>query len=232
MLRFPSSHHRTYGTDGTEKGVVKRMSDEAGAGVKFTEMQLDALKELGNIGASHASAALTTMIKKDVIIDVPECFVCSVGQLKQVFSSVTGRFVAVYFDTVSDKKGHVLIIFPEDVSTMLTDMVMGNEDAGSRPFTDDDREMAAEIGNILVSAYLSSISDFTGIMLLPSPPMMTIGSFSEVLDEPVRILSESFQDVVVIKTVFKYMGNAFPGYMSYIPDVDTQSILMSKFGLE
>ncbi|QLH74271.1 MAG: chemotaxis protein CheC [Methanomassiliicoccales archaeon] len=207
------------------------MTDDDG-GLAFTEMQLDALKELGNIGASHASAALTTMIKRDVIIDVPDCFVCAVERLKDMFHDEYGRYVGAYFDTVGEKKGHVLIVFPEDVSVMLTGMVMGDGPQGGRPFTDEDREMAAEIGNILVSAYLSSISDFTGIMLLPSPPLMSVGPLSEVLAEPVRIVSESFKNVVVVKTVFKYEGNTFPGYISYIPDVATRSALMTKFGIE
>lgn len=208
------------------------MSEEAAVGLKFSEIQLDALKELGNIGASHASAALTTMIKKDVIIDVPDCFVCRVEDLHETFNNEEGRYVGVYFDTIASQKGHVIIIFPEDVSVMLTDMVMGNDLDATRQFTDDDKEMAAEIGNILVSAYLSSISDFTGIMLLPSPPMMSIGNVKEVLEGPIKIVAESFADVVVVKTVFKYDGNAFPGYMSYIPDAETQAILMSKFGIE
>jgi hypothetical protein len=115
----------------------------------FNEMQLDALKELGNIGASHASTALTTLIKKDVMIDVPECYVCKVEKLPEAFGDMNQRVVGVYFDTVGEKNGHIIMILPEEMSLVLTDLITGTEHIGGRDFTNDDMEMAAEIGNIL-----------------------------------------------------------------------------------
>ena len=198
----------------------------------FTEMQLDALKELGNIGASHASTALTNLIKRDVMIDVPDCFVCRVEELPDAFGDKNKKVVSAYFDAIGPKVGHIIMILPFDMSMILTDMITGAEHVPGREFTDDDKEMAAEIGNILVSAYLSSISDFANTMLLPSPPSMAIDMLGAIMQMPAQLAAQNYEYVVVIKTEFKYEGDSFPGFMLYIPDPVTQQILMSKFGLE
>lgn len=198
----------------------------------FNEMQLDALKELGNIGASHASTALTVLIKKDVMIDVPDCFVCKVEELPQAFGDMDKRVVGVYFDTVGNKSGHIIMILPEEMSLVLTDLITGTEHVAGREFTSDDMEMAAEIGNILVSAYLSAISNFADVMLIPSPPSTAVDMLGAIMELPAQMAAAQYDHVVVIRTIFTYEGDAFPGFMLYIPDPDTQSILMSKFGIE
>ncbi|HSV42018.1 MAG TPA: chemotaxis protein CheC [Methanomassiliicoccales archaeon] len=198
----------------------------------FSEMQLDALKELGNIGASHASSALTTLIKRNVMIDVPDCSVCRVEKLPEAFGMKDEMVVAAYFDTTGSKKGHIIVLLPIEMAMMLGDMVMGNVHMKGREFSDDDREMSAEIGNILVSAYLSAISDFAGVMLLPSPPSMAVDMVSAILQYPAQLAAEVYDYIVIIKTEFKYDGESFPGSMLYIPDQDTQTLLMQKFGLE
>lgn len=208
------------------------MSKDAIMEPSFTEMQLDALKELGNIGASHASTALTNLIKRNVMIDVPDCFVCKVEHLPDAFGDKDKRVVSAYFEAIGPKVGHIIMILPEDMSMILTDMIMGTEHVHGREFTADDQEMAAEIGNILVSAYLSAISNFAGIMLLPSPPSMARDMLGAIMEVPAQMAAQSYDHVVVIKTEFKYEGDSFPGFMLYIPDPDTQKILMSKFGIE
>jgi chemotaxis protein CheC len=208
------------------------MSKNAAMEPIFNEMQLDALKELGNIGASHASTALTNLIKKDVMIDVPECYVCKVEKLPEAFGDMNQRVVGVYFDTVGEKNGHIIMILPEEMSLVLTDLITGVEHIAGREFTGDDMEMAAEIGNILVSAYLSAISNFADVMLIPSPPSTAVDMMGAIMQLPAQMAAAQYDHVVVIKTIFTYEGDAFPGFMLYIPDPDTQSILMSKFGIE
>jgi chemotaxis protein CheC len=208
------------------------MSKDALMEPAFSEMQIDALKELGNIGASHASTALTNLIKRDVMIDVPDCFVCGVEKLPEAFGDVNKRVVGVYFDAIGTKVGHIIMVLPEEMSLVLTDMITGSEHVVGREFTGDDMEMAAEIGNILVSAYLSAISDFANVMLLPSPPSTAVDMMGAIMQMPAQLAAANYDYVVVIKTVFTYEGDTFPGFMLYIPDPDTQKILMDKFGIE
>ena len=208
------------------------MENDAVSQPNFTDMQLDALKELGNIGASHASTALTNLIKRDVMIDVPDCFVCKVEGLPDAFGDKNKRVVSAYFDAIGPKTGHIIMILPEDMSMILTDMITGDPHVAGREFTEADNEMAAEIGNILVSAYLSSIGDFANVLLLPSPPSMARDMLGAIMQMPAQMAAQNYDYVVVIKTEFKYEGDSFPGFMLYIPDPVTQQILMQKFGLE
>ena len=46
------------------------MENTTNSGTEYTPDQIDALREIGNIGASHASTALTTMLHQDILVEM------------------------------------------------------------------------------------------------------------------------------------------------------------------
>ena len=66
--------------------------------------------------------------------------------------------VAVYFDAIGKEKGSMLMMMTEELTMQMSDILLGREHVEGRQLNDDDKEAAAEIGNICASAYLSAIS--------------------------------------------------------------------------
>ena len=98
--------------------------------------------------------------------------------------------------------------------------------------TEDDREAISEIGNICGSAYLNAISNLLGVTMLPSPPGFAVGMLGAVLEYPATMASEEYDYLVIIKTHFVTKGERFPGYFIYIPDRETEKLLMERFGIQ
>ena len=48
-------------------------------------MIMDGLREIGSIGAAHASSALSQLVHKDILVEVSECFVCTTRELPTAF---------------------------------------------------------------------------------------------------------------------------------------------------
>ena len=140
--------------------------------------------------------------------------------------------VAVYFEANGAQKGHILMILPLDMTLQLSDLLLGREAVEGRGIDDMDKEAAAEIGNICTSAYLSAISNFIGVPLLPSPPGVAVDMMHAILQFPASLAAENYEYLVLIKTQFRYATHSFPGFILYIPDPDSQRLLMAKFGIE
>ncbi|HEY3420862.1 MAG TPA: chemotaxis protein CheC [Methanomassiliicoccales archaeon] len=197
----------------------------------YTPDQIDALREIGNIGASHASTALTTLLNQDILVDVPECFICKTLEAPYVLGDAEQTVVAVYLDAYGRGKGSMLLILSEDIARKMTDMLLWREHDPARAISEDDNDAISEIGNICGSAYLNAISNLLGVTMLPSPPGFAVGMLGAVLEYPTTMASEEYDYLVIIKTHFITDKQRFPGYFIYIPDRETERLLMDRFGL-
>jgi chemotaxis protein CheC len=199
---------------------------------QYTPDQIDALREIGNIGASHASTALTTLLNQDILVDVPECFICKTLEAPYVLGDAEQTVVAVYLDAYGKGKGSMLLILSEDIARKMTDMLLWRNHDPTRPISEEDKDAISEIGNICGSAYLNAISNLLGVTMLPSPPGFAVGMLGAVLEYPATMASEDYDYLVIIKTHFVTDRQRFPGYFIYIPDRETEKLLMEKFGLQ
>lgn len=196
----------------------------------YTEMQIDALREMGNIGASHASAALTELVKREIYVDVSECLICGSGALGEDMAHDGGRIVAVYFSATGKETGSMIMYLPADKAKVLSGLLLGRE--GTEPLDDDDLAAVAEVGNICASAYLNALSDMLEITLLPSPPEVVVGPGSEIRSGTLLSRIPPGGKLILIKTRFTCDDQVFPGSILYVPDPDSHRLMLRRFEVE
>lgn len=131
---------------------------------RYTDTQLDALRELANIGSGTASTALSGMLGKSVDISVPNAFVLpmaeAVGSIGDPESDSTGVVLGI----VGEIPGSVLLLFtPKDAELMCG--LLGVE-------ADSEYGISAlmEIGNIVGASYINALGQMIGMDLEPTPP--------------------------------------------------------------
>lgn len=131
---------------------------------RYTDTQLDALRELANIGSGTASTALSSLLGRSVDISVPSAFVLpmaeAVGSIGPAESEVTGVVLGI----VGELPGSVLLLFtPKDAALMcgLLGVEAGSEFGVSA---------LMEIGNIVGASYINALGQMIGMELEPSPP--------------------------------------------------------------
>jgi chemotaxis protein CheC len=191
-------------------------------------IQLDALREVANIGAGHAATALSQMIGGTIMISVPTI---NISRLEDVPPQVSGPeepVAAVLMHMLGDLTGRTMLVFPRQTAVRLTELMM------HRPHLDDDNssdtelsEMAQsaikEAGNILSSAYMNALSKFMGLMLLPSPPSLAIDMSTAVLTTAYLQFSSERDYVFCIESEFMMMDTSerLRGFFLLIPDTDS-----------
>ena len=62
----------------------------------LSEMQLDALREVGNIGAGHAATALSQLVDKPIHLTYPELEIIPIGDVPKVFGGPEQLVGAIY----------------------------------------------------------------------------------------------------------------------------------------
>jgi chemotaxis protein CheC len=185
--------------------------------------RLDALKEVANIGAGHAATALSLMTGARIMIDVPTV---NVGQLAEIVPEIAGAdepIVSVMMDMQGSLNGQTLLALPVVTARRLADLMLRRERrAGDAPFNLLEESALREAGNILGGAYMTALSDFLEMQLMPSPPRFRIATTGEILMECVAALSGDVA-VCCVETEFSFeeIGERFRGFFLLLPDSDS-----------
>jgi chemotaxis protein CheC len=127
-------------------------------------MQLDALRELANIGSGTASTALSSMLGRSVDISVPKAFVLPMAEAVTSIGDPESEVTGIVLGVVGDMPACVLLLFtPKDAELMcgLLDVEAHSEIGTSA---------LMEIGNIVGTSYINALAEMTGMSLEPTPP--------------------------------------------------------------
>lgn len=127
--------------------------------MNLTPYQLDALKELINIGVGRAAAVLSEMVKNHISLDVPFIKILSPEQLKTEMEEISReRVAAVRLGFSGPFSGSAALVFPPDSAAKLVTVLTGEE-----PGTPDIDSVRAgtlnEVGNIVINGVMGSISN-------------------------------------------------------------------------
>ena len=143
-------------------------------------LQLDALREVANIGAGHAATALSQMIGGTIMISVPTINVSRLEEVPPQISAPEEPVAAVLMHMLGDLTGRTLLVFPKPTAARLASLML-RRPGSSEELGEMEQSAIKEAGNILSSAYMNALSDFMGMMLLPSPPSLAIDMSTAVL---------------------------------------------------
>lgn len=134
---------------------------------KVTDFELDQLKESVNIGVSHASTALSQLIKKKVNISVPEAHIARTKDSLDFIGDKDKIATSVIVKILGQANGSMVFVFPGNNGLRLARMVVNSKDDNVL-LTQEDRSALSEVGNILSGACLTALSKFLNISILHS----------------------------------------------------------------
>jgi chemotaxis protein CheC len=131
---------------------------------QYTELQLDALRELANIGSGTASTALSGMLGRSVDISVPKAQALPFADAVEAAGPAEDEITGIVLGIVGEMNGTVLLLVPPADADAMCRML------GVEP--DDEFALSAlgEIGNIVGTSYINALAEMTGLHIEPTPP--------------------------------------------------------------
>lgn len=191
---------------------------ETEKGITLTPLELDALREAGNMGAGRAATALSTLLGHPVHIDVPKASMIRIEQLPDPVGGPEAVVAATYFRVYGDAPGRLLILLGERSLPALLSLLMGKACGPGLDLDEHAQSAVKELGNILCSAYLNALSDFMGFPLLPSVPALAVDMVSSVLQSVAADAAETSPQALLIETRFSEASGPVPLYLFYLPE--------------
>ncbi len=184
-------------------------------------LQLDALREVANIGAGHAATALSQMTNRTIMINVPEVNVRQLEDVADLFGPPDEVVAAVLMHMMGDLTGRTLVLVSLPSAQQLCDILFRRPPGTTQEFGPMEQSGLKEAGNILASAYLNALSDFMGMMLIPSVPSLVVDLAAAVLTTTYLNFGHDRDYVFCVETSFRVEGAADPlrGHFLLLPDM-------------
>ena len=184
-------------------------------------IQLDALREVANIGAGHAATALSQMTGDTIMISVPTINIARLEDVPPQITAPEEPVAAVLMNMLGDLTGRTLLVFPRPTAIRLSELMLRRPARADGELGELEQSAIKEAGNILSGAYLNALSDFMGLMLLPSPPSLAIDMSSAVLTTAYLQFGTDRDYVFCVESEFhmQELGEKLRGFFLLLPDV-------------
>jgi chemotaxis protein CheC len=184
-------------------------------------LQLDALREVANIGAGHAATALSQLTERRIMISVPELFVARLEEVPETLGDQEEIVAAVLMHMLGDLTGRMLLTLPEPNAKLLCDLLLRREPGTTAEFGQIEQSSIKEAGNILGGAYMNALSDFMGMMLLPSVPSLAIDHSSAVVTTAQLSFGRDKDVAFCVETNFHFQeaDRTLRGHFLLLPDL-------------
>ncbi len=204
------------------------MTDE----FNLTPIQLDALREIGNVGAGNSATALSQIINKRIDMNVPKVALVPIESVPDLVGGADTIVVGVFLRVYGKAPGNILFLLPQKSAFYLVDTLMGREHGTTKSLDFMDESALMEIGNILSGAYLNAFFNFTHISMLPSIPALAMDMAGAILNIILVQLGQMGDQAMVIETEFLAEDDGINGHFFLVPDPGSLGTLIKAVGVE
>jgi chemotaxis protein CheC len=197
--------------------------------VVLTELELDALTELVNLGVSNAALSLREMVREEVVLSVPKVSIVTREETMQILREQGAtRLVGVHQDFEGDINGRALLIFPETKSIELVRAVVGGN-LSLEDIFELEQEALAETGNVLLNGCLGTIANQLGRSLKISLPEVVYGEGVEFFNRTSQ--SRTSDRILFIYINFLVRQRDLQGYIAMLLDMSSLRTLQQLIDL-
>jgi chemotaxis protein CheC len=192
----------------------------------FTTMQLDALRELANIGSGTAGTALSQMLGRSVDISVPNALVLPLAEAVEAVGPAEQEVTGVAIPLAGDMDAIVLLVFPVEDAGTLCGML------GVEAGTEDALSALGEIGNILGASYIGSLGAMTGLELDLTPPQTVTDMLAAIVATVLASRSEGTDTALILDSELRVEGEHCSLSFLLLPEAGGVREILSRMGVE
>ena len=175
------------------------MRDQA----EINEESLARFQALSQHSMRRAGESLSSLLGYPVRLDVSGIRALPIGALPSLAAAAdTGLMAGLRFEITGEGGGHMVILFPLPTIFRMLRALLGTSEE-PRPLSDQERSAVQEVGNILVSSFLSGMGDLLGKRLLPTPPQIAFDYIPRLMQQVVAELRSKGPEVLVVQALFQ-----------------------------
>jgi chemotaxis protein CheC len=192
----------------------------------LSSLQLDALRELANIGSGTAGTALSRLLGRSVDISVPNAVVLPLAEAVEAVGPAEQEVTGVAIPLAGDMDAIVLLVFPVEDGGALCAML------GVEPGTGDAVSALGEIGNILAASYIGSLGAMTGLDLDLTPPQTATDMLAAIVASVLATRAAGTDTALILDSELRVEGEECSLSFLLLPEPGGVREILARMGVE
>lgn len=197
----------------------------------LTEIQLDAMRELGNVGAGHAATALSQLLGTPVGLEVPLAETVPVAQVPDVFGGPETLVAAVYQRLLGDIEGGLLFLLTRDATLALVDMLRARDVGSTKTVGAEEQKLVTHAASLLASSYIAAVGRMCDLTLLPSQPAFALDMAGAILEVATVEIGLRTDVAVLLRTRFFDEDTSIDVALFFLPDPESLEVVFGRLGI-
>ena len=211
------------------------MADQVGM---MSEMQIDVFREICNIASSSAATSLSKIVGKRIDLSSPKVRILDFDDILQVVGGAEEQIIGIMQPMRGDIEGNIMFLLhlkeAHDLAAILINRMLDIQLPAKQVLGKfDEMEMSAlrEIGNILISSYLTAVSGMTGLKINPAVPALAMDMAGAIMSVLTIEFGKIGDKVLYIESKFTQDSVKVGGDFFLVPDVNSYGTLLQALGV-
>ncbi len=215
--------------------LIGKMKTERGDSLKKFEelngLEIDALREIGSIGTSHAATSLSGMLGKEVRITVPQVHIMEYNEAIDWIGGPEAITAGALVRMSGEINGVVLNVQQLEFVNLVLSNMLSRSVESYEELDELDGSALVEVSNIMISTFVNSLSSFAGINIGLSVPAFTVDMQGAILAVPMAEFGGQSDYIMTISSEFICEHKEVPCKLLLSPDIQSLNFLLKKLGV-
>lgn len=177
------------------------------------------LRVLSEESLRRSGQSLTSLLGHPVRLVVSGIRRVPIGSLPGLLGATdTGVMAGLRFQIAGETSGQIVILLPLRTILGLLRILLGRE-RGSESLSEQEWSAVKEVGNVLVSSFLSGLGDLLGKRLLPSPPEIHLEDLTALVRQVTEDVKGQGSEVLVVQALFEEPEHRIEGQFFLLPEM-------------
>jgi chemotaxis protein CheC len=185
------------------------------------------LRQFSEQSLERAGGSLAALLGHPVRLAVSEVRTLPIRDLATLTDETDAVVGGARFEITGEGRGEMMILFPLPTLARMLEVLLGNSRAGSE-LGPVEQSAVQEVANIVVSSFLSGLSDLLDKRLLPTPPRFQYGSMRELVHGIMAAPGPAPQGALVVQAVFQDEGGQLLGRFFVVPKVPALDAMLGS----
>ena len=199
---------------------------------EMNDMKLDIFKEMGSIGGGNAATALSSMLNARVSMALPRAEILEFNDALARLGDPEIVIAGVLVELTGEIQGIMLFIIPEEFSDEVLFRMLGKTRTALLELDEIESSVLTEIGNIVISSYVTALSALAGVEVELSVPQLAVNMLGGIMSLPMAMMGQQSDRIMMVTGEFNIDDKALNSGMLLLPNVESLNILMKKLGVD
>ncbi len=198
---------------------------------QLSSLELDTLREIGNIGTGNAATALGDLLDREVGITLPEVRIMEYNEAIEWIGGPEAVTAGVLVGMSNQMSGVMLSVQKLEFINIVLDTMLGVQVKDYGELNEMHKSALVEVGNILISTFINALSGLSGISVSLTVPAFAVDMQGAILSVPMAMYGGTSDYLMTIGGTFICEKKQVPCRLLLSPDVRSLNFLLAKLGV-